>query len=44
MRALLLFLILLFIVIPTRAENAISSFTGYLVDKGAVRMTNKKST
>ncbi|MBX9877265.1 MAG: hypothetical protein K2Y22_02295 [Candidatus Obscuribacterales bacterium] len=41
MKALLLSLILMFIVIPAKADNAIPSFTGYLVDRDAVRMTNK---
>lgn len=42
MRALLLLLILTFIVLPANADSAISSFTGYLVDRDAVRMTNQK--
>lgn len=42
MRALLLSLIFTFIVLPANADNTISSFTGYLVDRDAVRMTNQK--
>ena len=42
MRALLLFLILMLIVLPAHADNTISGFTGYLVDRDAVRMTNQK--
>lgn len=42
MRAFLLSLILVVMVIPARADDTIASFTGYLVDRDAVRMTNKK--
>ena len=42
MRALLLFLILTFYAFSASADNTISSFTGYLVDRDAVRMTNQK--
>lgn len=41
-RILLLLLILTFIVLPANADSTISSFTGYLVDRDTVRMTNQK--
>ncbi len=42
MRVLLLFLILTFSALPASADSAISGFTGYLVDRDAVRMANQK--
>jgi hypothetical protein len=41
-RALLLLLISTLIALPAGADSAISSFTGDLVDRDAVRMTNQK--
>ncbi|MBX9770596.1 MAG: hypothetical protein K2X29_04455 [Candidatus Obscuribacterales bacterium] len=42
MRAFLLFLILTFSALPASADSSTSSFTGYLVNKDAVRMANQK--
>ncbi|MBX9770642.1 MAG: hypothetical protein K2X29_04695 [Candidatus Obscuribacterales bacterium] len=42
MRALLLFLIVTSFALTARADGNISSFTGYLVNKDAVRATNQK--
>lgn len=42
MRALLLLLISTFIALPAIADSTISSFTGNLVDRDTVRMTNQK--
>ncbi len=41
MRALPLLVVLIFSVLAARADSTVSSFTGYLVDRDAVRMTNQ---